>query len=386
MELTQEQRMLQDLVRRFVNDELMPLEPTVLKREAETGRMELLPDERARLDGLAQTLGLWGLDAPEALGGFDMPVTAMTAVNEELGRTVTPYDLPPDSPNLRMLLETVNAQQREQYLAPYAQGKTISAIAISEPGAGGDPAAMTTRAHRDGDSWVLNGRKIWISRAAEADWTIVMAVTDKALGVRGGISAFLVDRGTPGFVIERRIPMLGGHSTYEIILDNCRIPAGQLLGQEGFGFKPMQTRLSTRRVQMAAWCIGRAQRALDMMCEYAPQRSTFGAPLAQRQTVQNWIADAAIRIHAARLMTYDAAARIDRGEQARTQVSMIKVFTTEMAWDILDNAMQLFGGMGMAKEMPLQQMAAQTRLARIYEGPTEVHRWVIARELLGLPR
>jgi len=213
-----------------------------------------------------------------------------------------------------------------------------------------------------------------------------MAVTDKALGVRGGISAFLVDRGTPGLVIERRIPMLGGHSTYEIILDNCRIPAGQLLGQEGFGFKPMQTRLSTRRVQMAAWCIGRAQRALDMMCEYAPQRSTFGAPLAQRQTVQNWIADAAIRIHAARLMTYDAAARIDRGEQARTQVSMIKVFTTEMAWDILDNAMQLFGGMGMAKEMPLQQMAAQTRLARIYEGPTEVHRWVIARELLGLPR
>lgn len=386
MELTQEQRMLQDLVRRFVNDELMPLEPTVLKREAETGRMELLPDERARLDGLAQTLGLWGLDAPEALGGFDMPVMAMTAVNEELGRTVTPYDLPPDSPNLRMLLETVNEQQREQYLAPYAQGKTISAIAISEPGAGGDPAAMTTRAHRDGDNWVLNGRKIWISRAAEADWTIVMAVTDKALGVRGGISAFLVDRGTPGFVIERRIPMLGGHSTYEIILDNCRIPAGQLLGQEGFGFKPMQSRLSARRVQMAAWCIGRAQRALDMMCEYAPQRSTFGAPLAQRQTVQNWIADAAIRIHAARLMTYDAAARIDRGEPARTQVSMIKVFTTEMAWDILDNAMQLFGGMGMAKEMPLQQMAAQTRLARIYEGPTEVHRWVIARELLGLPR
>jgi len=285
-----------------------------------------------------------------------------------------------------MLLETVNEEQRARYLEPYARGQTTSAIAISEPGAGGDPAAMTTRAQRDGDSWVLNGRKIWISRAAEADWTIVMAVTDKALGVRGGISAFLVDRGTAGFEIERRIPMLGGHSTYEIVLDHCRLPAGQLLGQEGFGFKPMQSRLSSRRVQMAAWCIGRAQRALDMMCEYAPQRSTFGAPLAQRQTVQNWIADAAMRIHAARLMTYDAAARIDRGEQARTQVSMIKVFATEMAWEILDNAMQLFGGMGMAKEMPLQQMAAQTRLARIYEGPTEVHRWVIARDLLGLTR
>ena len=376
--------MLQDLVRRFVTEELLPLEAAVLQREASTGRLELAPEEEKHLDEVARGLGLWGLDAPAEMGGYDLPVTAMIGVNEELGRSVTPYELPPDSPNLRMLLATANPQQRADYLEPYARGETVSAIAISEPGAGSDPAALSTRAQRDGGDWVLNGRKIWTSRADRADWTIVMAVTDKGKGARGGISAFIVDRDTPGFVVERRIPMIAGHSTFEIRLEDCRVPAGKLLGAEGAGFKPMQSRLSSRRVQMAAWCIGRAERALDMMCEHARGRRTFGALLAERQTIQNWVADAATSIHAARLMTYEAAARIDRGEEARTQVSMIKMFATEMAWSIIDRAMQAFGAMGMTKEMPLQQMAAQTRLMRIYEGPSEIHRWVIARDRLGL--
>lgn len=385
-ELNEEHRMLKDLVARFVRDELIPLEPAVLAREAATGECSLLPQEHERLSALSRELGLWGLDAPAEMDGFDLPVTAMVGVNEELGKTITPFELPPDSPNLRMLLNTASEAQRARYLAPYARGETVSAIAISEPGAGADPSAISTRALRDGDQWVLNGRKIWISRAARADWTIVMAVTDKSKGARGGISAFIVDRGTPGFKIERRIPMIGGASTYEVLLEDCRIPSTQLLGEEGSGFGPMQARLSSRRVQMAAWCIGRAQRALDMLCEYAPQRKTFGSSLAERQTIQWWIADAATRIHACRLMTYEAAARIDRGDEARTQVSMIKVYATEMAWEVIDRVMQSFGAMGMAKEMPLQQMANETRLMRIYEGPSEVHRWVIARELLGLKR
>lgn len=385
-ELNEDHRMIKDLVARFVREQLMPLEGAVLSREATTGEHHLLPEESARLDAMTRELGLWGLDAPLEMGGHDLPVVAMVGVNEEFGKTITPYELPPDSPNLRMLLETANEDQRARYLEPYARGETVSAIAISEPGAGGDPAMMTARAERDGDGWVLNGRKIWISRAARADWTIVMAVTDKARGARGGISAFIVDRGTPGFTVERRIPMIGGVSTYEVVLENCRVPAAQLLGREGAGFAPMQKRLSSRRVQMAAWCIGRAQRALDMLCEYAPQRTTFGAPLAERQVVQWWVADAATRIHACRLMTYDAAARIDAGDDARTQVSMIKVFATEMAWEVIDHVMQAFGAMGMTKEMPLQQMANETRLMRIYEGPTEIHRWVIARDLLGLKR
>ncbi len=385
-ELAQEHRMLKDLVARFVREDLIPLENAVMAREAAGGQLGLTPDEEQRLDAKARALGLWGLDAPVELGGSDLPVTAMVGVHEEMGRTITPYILAPDSPNLRMLLLTATPAQRERYLAPYVRGETVSAIGISEPGAGGDPAGMTTRAERDGDHWVLNGRKIWISRAQRADWTIVMAVTDRTKGARGGISAFIVDRDTPGFHVLRRIPMLGGHGTYEIALEDCRVPASRMLGEEGRGFAPMQARLSSRRVEMAAKCVGRAQRALEMICEFAPQRSTFGAKLSERQAIQWWVADAATKIHAARLMTYEAAARIDRGEEARTQVSMIKVFATEMAWEIVDHAMQTFGAMGMTKELPLQQMANETRLMRIYEGPSEVHRWVVARELLGTRR
>ncbi len=382
--LSDEHRMLKDLVARFVREELMPLEKAVLDREASGQGVVLTAKERAPLDRQSRELGLWGLDAPEDIGGSDMPEVALVGVNEELGKTVTPYVLPPDSPNLRMLMVTANAEQRAQYLAPYARGETISAIGISEPAAGGDPAAMTTSAVRDGNDWVINGRKIWISRAAEADFTILMAVTNKSKGARGGISAFLVDKGTPGFNILRRIPMIGGHFTYEIALEDCRVPASKLLGEEGQGFAPMQIRLSTRRLEMSCVCIGMAQRALDMMCEYAPQRVTFGAPLAERQTIQWWVADAAAKIHAARLMAYDAAWKVDQGRDARTEVSMLKVFATELAWDTLDKAMQTFGAMGMTKEVPLQLMAATVRNMRIYEGPSEVHRWVVARKLLRL--
>ncbi len=384
--LSDEHRMLKDLVARFVREELMPLEKAVLEREAAGQGLFLTASERAPLDKQSRELGLWGLDAPDDVGGSDLPEVALAGVNEELGKTVTPYVLPPDSPNLRMLMVTANAEQRAQYLAPYTRGETTSAIGISEPGAGGDPAAMTTSAVRDGNDWVINGRKIWISRAAEADFTILMAVTDKSKGARGGISAFLVDKGTPGFNVLRRIPMIGGHFTYEVALEDCRVPASKLLGEEGHGFAPMQIRLSTRRLEMSCVCIGMAQRALDMMCEYAPQRVTFGAPLAERQTVQWWVADAATKIHAARLMAYDAAWKVDQGRDPRTEISMLKVFATELAWDTLDKAMQTFGAMGMTKEMPLQLMAATVRNMRIYEGPSEVHRWVVARKLLHLRR
>jgi acyl-CoA dehydrogenase len=386
LELSEEHQMLKDLVHRFVEDELMPLERATLEREAAGQGAYLTGEERAPIDRKSRELGLWGLDAPKDVGGSDLPAVAMIGVWEEMGRTVTPYVLPPDSPNLRMLMATVNDDQRARYLAPYVAGETTSAIAISEPGAGTDPAAMTTRAVRDGDEWVINGRKIWVSRAADADFSILMAVTDKAAGARGGISAFLVDKGTPGFNVLRRIPMIGGAITYEIALEDCRLPASQLLGTIGQGFAPMQLRLSTRRLQMGVWCVGLSQRAVDMMCAFAPQRSTFGVPLSERQTIQWWIADAATKIHACRLMAYDAALKIDEGRDVRTEISMLKVFATEMAWDTIDKAMQTFGAMGMTKEMPLQLMASQVRTMRIYDGPTEVHRWVVARSLLGLRR
>ncbi len=385
-EVAEEHRMLKDLVQKFVRDELMPLEAAVMASEAEGRGLGIGATEHARLDARAHELGLFGLDAPEDVGGSDLPMLAMVGVEEEMGRCITPYTLPPDSPNLRMLMATVNERQRDAYLAPYVAGKTISAIGISEPGAGSDPAGMTTYAVRDGDDWVINGRKIWITRAAEADFTILMAVTDKVKGARGGMSAFLVDKGTPGFNILRRIPMLGGQYSYEIALEDCRVEGWKLLGQEGSGFAPMQVRLGTRRIQMAAWSVGMAQRALDMVIEYAPQRKTFGLPLSERQAIQFWVAEAATKIHAARLMTYDCAWKQDNGRDVRSEISMIKWFATEMAYETVDRAMQAFGAMGMTKELPLQLMQAKLRTMRIYDGPTEVHKWVVARNLLGTRR
>ncbi|MEO1965642.1 acyl-CoA dehydrogenase family protein [Hyphomonas sp.] len=381
-ELDEEHRMLADLVQRFVRDELMPLEGAVLEREANGQGAYLTPEERQRLDKVSKDLGLWSLDAPEDAGGMGMPHVALVAVNEALGSTVATYTLPPDSPNLRMLMTTVNEQQRKAYLEPYARGETISAIGISEPGAGADPSGMITRAVRDGDDWIINGRKIWITRAAEADFTILMAITDKEKKARGGMSAFLVDRDTPGFNVLRRIPMLGGEFTYEVALEDCRVPGWKLLGEEGQGFGPMQVRLGTRRMEMAAWCIGAAQRALDMMREYAPQRKTFGHKLSERQSIQWWVADGAAKIHAARLMAYDCAWKIDQGRDVRTEISMIKFYATEMAQEIIDNAMQCFGAMGMTKEMPLHLFAGRIRNMRIYDGPSEVHRMVVARNLM----
>jgi acyl-CoA dehydrogenase len=383
-ELPEEHRMLKDLVARFVRDELMPLENKVLAREAEGKGLGLDEGDHQRLDKVSKELGLWGLDAPEDVGGVDLPNVAMVCVEEEIGRTVTPYTLPPDSPNLRMLMATVNERQKALYLEPYVRGETVSAIGISEPGAGGDPAGMTTTAVRDGDDWVINGRKIWISRAA--DFTILMALTDREKRSRGGISAFLVDKGTPGFNVLRRIPMVGGSYTYEIALEDCRVEGWKLLGTEGNGFAPMQLRLGTRRIQMAAWSVGMAQRALEMIVEYAPQRVTFGVPLSERQAIQWWVAEAATKIHATRLMVYDCAWKLDQGRDVRLEISMIKWFATEMAYEVVDHAMQTFGAMGMTKELPLALMSAKLRTMRIYDGPTEVHKWVVARNLLGTRR
>jgi acyl-CoA dehydrogenase len=381
-DLPEDTRMLRDLVRRFVQQELLPLEPRVLEREARGELLGLRPDELAPLRTKCRDVGLWALDVPAELGGANVGTLAKTVVAEELLRTVVPFVFPPDSPNLRMLLHTVSAEQKEKYLLPYARGETISAIAISEPGAGSDPAAMTTRAERDGDNWILNGRKIWISRAAEADFTIVMALTDPSKRAHGGITAFLVDRGTPGMVVGQPTAILGGFRTYEVSFDDCRLPASHILGELGRGFGPMQLRLTVRRLEIAAWSIGLAERALAMMVEHAKHRVTFGQPLAERQAVQWWIADAAAHIHAARLLVREAAWRADRGEDIRTEASMAKVYASEMASEVIDHALQTHGAMGLAKEVPLQMMYQLVRAYRVFEGPSEVHRWIVARRLL----
>jgi acyl-CoA dehydrogenase len=383
LEVLEEHRMLQDVVAKFVDNELMPLEKAVLAREAAGQRNHLTEAEEAPLLQKCRELGLWGLDAPEAVGGANLPAVALMGVNEELGRTIAPFTFPPDSPNLHMLLAVANEEQKRRYLEPYAAGLAKSAIAISEPGAGGDPAGMTTRAVKQGGHWVINGRKIWISRVPHVDFTIVMARTETERR-HGGITAFIVEKDTPGFIIQREIPMLAGHRTYEVIFEDCRVPEEQVLGRQGQGFAPMQLRLTVRRLQMGAWCVGMARRALDMMSEHVKERETFGAKLADRQAIQWWVADAAMKIHATRLMMMDAAAKQDQGRDVRMEASMLKVYATEMATEVIDHAMQSFGAMGMTKELPLQLMMQKVRVMRIYEGPSEVHRMVIARRVLGL--
>ncbi|MFO1081629.1 MAG: acyl-CoA dehydrogenase family protein [Reyranellaceae bacterium] len=383
--IPEDHRALQETVRRFVERELMPLEPRMLAREAAGHELHLTDEETAPLLAKCRELGLWGLDAPAELGGADLPTAALMLVQEELSRTVVPFTFPPESPVLRLLLAVANDDQKERYLAPYAEGRLRSATAISEPGAGADPTAMASKAVRRGDGWVLNGRKIWISYAPRADFTVVLARTEAGRDHRG-ITAFLVDRDTPGFRIEREIAMLGGHRTYEIVLEDCFVPDSQVLGEPGKGFGYLQLRLTRRRLLMGPMCIGIARRALDMMVEHANRRVTFGEPLASRQAVQWWIADGLTAIHACRLMVLDAAAKQEAGEDVRTEASMIKVFATEMAQRIVDRAMQAFGAMGMAKEMPLQLLAQKARIMRVYEGPSEVHRMVVARRALGRRR
>lgn len=382
-EYEEEERMLIELVQSFVEKELMPLEKVVLEREAKGEKAGLTPEEEAPLFAKCKELGLFALDAPPETGGAGLPATVMMAVHEQLKRTITPFIFPPDSPNLHMLMAVASPEQKLKYMEPYARGEMKSCIAISEPQAGGDPAQMRTRAVRDGDEWVINGRKIWVSNVPSADFIILMAVTDVDLGARGGITAFVVDRDTPGFIIEREIPMLGGHRTYELIMDNLRLKDDQVLGAVGQGFAPMQKRLTVRRLEMGASAIGMASRALEMMCQHVQQRETFGQKLADRQAIQWWVADAATKIHATRLMVMDAARKQDAGEDVRTVASMIKVFATEMAQETIDHAMQSFGAMGMTRELPLSIMSQRMRLMQIYEGPTEVHRMVIARRTLG---
>ncbi|MCY4323391.1 MAG: acyl-CoA dehydrogenase family protein [Gammaproteobacteria bacterium] len=380
--IEEEHRLLKETVDRFVDDCLIPLEPAVLARETRGEGAHLTAEELAPLHDACRELGLWGLDVPEAVGGAELPALAMTYVNEAVGRTVTPFTFPPDSPNLHMLLTTANEAQKRKYLEPYARGEIVSAIGISEPGAGADPAHMATRAVRDGDDWIINGRKIWVSRVPESAFTILMAVTDPEKGSRGGITAFIVEKDTPGFIIEREIAMIGGARTYELVLEDMRIPDAQRLGNEGEGFAPMQLRLTVRRLQMGAWCIGMAERALQVLCRHADTRVTFGERLADRQSIQWWVADAATRIHALRLMVQEAAWKQDLGVDVRTEASMVKVFGTELASDVIDQGMQALGAFGMTKETPLQLMAREVRTMRIYEGPSEVHRWVVARRTI----
>ncbi|MBY0269249.1 MAG: acyl-CoA/acyl-ACP dehydrogenase [Burkholderiales bacterium] len=393
--LPEELRMLRDTVARFVREELLPLERDVIKREAERGLTDaplIDPEVEKELGRKAKAIGLYGIDVPEEYGGQNLGMLAKAVVIEELKTSIVPFVLPPDSPNLWMLRETCKGDQIQKYLLPYASGEKKSAIAISEPGAGSDPAGMKTRAEYKNGKWVLNGQKIWISHARHADFMIVMALTDPAKGSRGGMTAFLVDKGTKGLSIPSVFNTMGEHAPYAVFLDNVELSDDQVLGEVGNGFGPMQNRLGVRRMEIACRALGYARRCMDLMLTQANQRKTFGALLAERQQVQWWLADSWQEMEMVRWITWRLAWKMDRsvdqgGGDWRREASMVKLQGSEMIARVSDRAIQLLGGMGVSKDMPLEYIARAVRVLRIFEGPSEVHRWVIARDLLrnGMP-
>ncbi|MGE8610684.1 MAG: acyl-CoA dehydrogenase family protein [Achromobacter veterisilvae] len=389
-ELPDSSRMVRETVARFVQEELVPHEALIIRREAERGFADtaLIPPElEAALQEKARNIGLWGIDVPEEFGGQDLGMLTKCLVIEQLKNSIVPFVLPPESPNLFMLKELCKGEQVDRYLLPYSCGEKKSCLALSEPGAGSDAAAIKTRAERKNGKWVLNGTKLWISGARRADFMIVMAVTDAAADKRSKFTAFLVDKGTPGLSIPTSFPMIGEYHPYEVVFDNVELDDSQVLGEVGAGFAPLSKRLGVRRLEIASRCLGLATRCLNMMIEQANTRQTFGAPLADRQAVQWWISDSYQEIEMVRLMVYQMAWKMDSGKDVRLDGSMVKVQGTEMITRVVDRAMQLFGGMGVSKELPLEYISRMCRVMRIVEGPSEVHRWVVARELLrsGIP-
>jgi (R)-benzylsuccinyl-CoA dehydrogenase len=390
--LPEELRMLRETVARFTRKELMPLESTVIRREAERGLTDapLVPPEvSAELARKAKEIGLYGIDVPEEYGGQNLGMMAKAVVIEELKYSITPFLLPPDSPNLWMLRETCKGDQIQKYFLPYARGEKKSAIAITEPAAGSDPANMQTRAEYRNGKWVLNGQKIFITNARSADFMIVIAVTDPKKGSRGGMTAFLVDKDTKGMSIPSVFSTIGEHAPYAVFFDNVELSDDQVLGEIGNAFGPMQNRLGVRRMEIACRAMGYARRCLDLMVEQANQRKTFGALLADRQQVQWWIADSFQELEMVRWITWRLAWRMDEGHKDwRRDAAMVKLQGSEMIGRVVDRAMQLYGGMGMTKDLPLEYICRACRVFRIYEGPSEVHRWFIARDLLrnGIPQ
>ncbi|MDA8233355.1 MAG: acyl-CoA/acyl-ACP dehydrogenase [Clostridia bacterium] len=375
---------LKKMVRRFTENEIMPLENKVIEREASRGFKDdpvLLPEEEAVLKQKTKDLGLWGIEVPEEFGGQGLGALAKIVVLEELKRSIVPFTLPPDAPNLNFLQECCNKEQYEKYLLPYAKGDISSCLAMTEPNAGSDAAAIQTKAEFKNGKWVINGTKMFISFAPKVDFFIVTTVTDREKGKKGGFTAFLLDKGTPGLRVAKNVNTIGEMLAYEIVLEDVTVGPEQVLGEVGNAFIPLQNRFGVRRLEIAAWCCGFSDRLIKMMIDQANIRKTFGKPLADRQSVQWWIADSTMELHACRLMLYHAAWKVDQGiKDVRMEAAMLKVYATEMLTKIADRAIQVHGGYGLSKEMPIEFIYRLARITRIIEGPSEIHRWVIARE------
>ena len=334
--------------------------------------------------------GLWTPHMPGEAGGLGMGFVTLGLISEYLGRSPIASRIfntaAPDTGNMELLWMAGTREQHEAYLKPLMEAEVRSFVAMTEPEvSGADPTTILTRALQDGDDFIINGHKWFATGAWGASFGIVFAVTDPEAPPHKRASAFLVDADTPGFELVREVPVMGDHSEgghCELRFTNMRVPGSSMLGARGDGFKLAQMRLGPGRITHAMRWLGCSARALEMMVAYARRRETRGQKLAEFQTVQNWIADSVAERQAARLLTLHAAWKMDRGEDARTEISLIKFFGAKVLHDVLDRAIQVHGALGFSDDTPLAGWYREARAARIYDGPDEVHRMVVARRTL----
>ena len=376
--LPEELQMLKDNLRRFVDTELIPIE-----RETMDGH-EMKPGMQAMLEEKAKGLGLWLFDVPEEFGGLGLGALAKAVMWEELSRTIA---LPSRGaslfgPRVSAILYYLNDEQKERYLYPTIRGEKTNCFAQTEPEAGGDPGGMRTTAVREGDHYVINGHKRFITGAGDADFMQVVAATDREKGSRGGLTVFLVDKATEGVTLLRQQELMVGDRPWEILFENVRIPVENRVGEEGDGMKAAQSWLTEGRLRHGARGVGVIERCLELAASYANQRSTFGAKLATRQTVQNMLVDMYQNMHQLRLMVYDASWRVDQGEDVRNQSFMCKYFGDEKGFAAADRCMQIHGGMGLTTDLPIERFFRDQRSFIITEGPTEILKMALSRQVL----
>jgi acyl-CoA dehydrogenase len=381
-------------MRTFVRDEVIPLETLELPYET-------LKEVVKPLQEQVKARGLWASHLPPSLGGGGFGQVKLGLMHEILGQCAyAPMvfgNNAPDSGNAELIAIGIEsapekAWQREKFLQPLLDGEVRSAFSMTEPGAGADPTLLKTRAVRDGDEWVINGHKWFTSNGSVADFLVVMAVTNPDVHPYQGSSMILVPRDTPGVNVLRDVPTMenpvehygvfGGHS--EVIYTDVRVPYDNLVGREGDGFVLAQQRLGPGRIHHCMRWLGQSRRAFDMLCERAVSRYTHGSYLAEKQTIQNWVADSMAEMTAARLMTLFAAWKMDQvgPAAARVEIAMIKYYGAQVLYNVIDRAIQIHGSLGFSTDLPLEHMYRAARAARIYDGPDEVHRVTVARKVL----
>ncbi|HKC51393.1 MAG TPA: acyl-CoA dehydrogenase family protein [Myxococcota bacterium] len=381
-EVPESVREIRDRVKRFVEERCYPVEPLVEDRDDPKAREAL-----RELMNSAKAEGLWALGHPLEIGGQGLPFLDYVYVNEVVGRSgVAMVALGTHSlQDSIMLHEFADVEWRDKYLKPLVDGDVFPSFAMTEPDvASSDPTQLQTRAKLDGDTWVINGRKWFTSGADRAAYTTVMCRTEEDVAAHDAFSMIIVPTNTPGYNILRDVRVMGHYGGHcEVQYDDVRVPKKNLLGPRGGGFKIAQRRLGPGRIFHCMRWLGQAQRAFDLMCERANSRVAFGKTLGQHQQIQKFVFDSLCEIQASRLLTLSAAQKIDRGDEARVEIGMIKVFGAQMLHNVIDRAIQVFGAKGVTEDTPLERMYRHARFARIYDGPDEVHITTTARRVLS---